>query len=58
MSGECQISVINLGGERVELTLKDNGQKVGKVTQSLRKGHTLVTGGSAGNTIVVLRQAD
>ena len=58
LSGECQISVINLGGERVELTLKDNGQKVGKVTQSLRKGHTLVTGGSAGNTIVVLRQAD
>jgi hypothetical protein len=58
LSGDCQISVNNLGDERVELTLKNNGQNVGRVTQSIRKGHTLVTGGSAGNTVVVLRQMD
>ena len=58
MSSECQISVNYLGGERVELTLKDNSQQVGKITQSLKKGHTLVAGGNAGNTIVVLQQMD
>ena len=58
LSSECQISVTNLGGERVKLTLMGNGQNVGKITQSLKKGQALVAGGSAGNTIVVLRQMD
>jgi hypothetical protein len=58
LSSECQISVTNLGGERVKLTLMGNGQNIGKITQSLKKGQTLVAGGSAGNNIVVLRQMD
>jgi hypothetical protein len=35
-----------------------SGQNVGKIKQSLKKGQTLVAGGNAGNSIVVLRQAD
>lgn len=58
LSGDCQIAVTGLGGERVKLTLKGNGQNVGNITQTLKKGHTLVAGGGAGNTIVVLRQMD
>jgi hypothetical protein len=58
LSSECQISVTNLGGERVKLTLMGNGQNVGKITQSLKKGQALVAGGNAGNNIVVLRQMD
>jgi hypothetical protein len=58
LSGECQISVTSLGGERVKLTLMGNGQNVGNITQSLKKGHVLVAGGNEGNTIVVLRQMD
>jgi hypothetical protein len=58
LSDACQISVKNLGGEQVQLTLMSNGQNVGKIKQSLKKGRTLVAGGNAGNSIVVLRQAD
>jgi hypothetical protein len=58
LSKECQISVKNLGDQRVELTLASKGQNVGKITQSLHKGQTLVAGGDADNSIVVLRQAD
>jgi len=58
LSDACQISVKNLGGEQVQLTLMGNGKNVGKITQSLKKGQTLVAGGNAGNSIVVLRQAD
>jgi hypothetical protein len=58
LSKQCQIFVKNLGDQRVELTLASNGQNVGKITQSLHKGQTLVAGGDADNSIVVLRQAD
>jgi hypothetical protein len=58
LSTQCQISVKNLGDQRVELTLASKGQNVGKITQSLHKGQTLVAGGDADNSIVVLRQAD
>jgi hypothetical protein len=58
LSDACQISVKNLGGEQVQLTLMSSGQNVGKIKQSLKKGQTLVAGGNAGNNIVVLRQAD
>jgi hypothetical protein len=58
LSDACQISVKNLGGEQVQLTLMSSGQNVGKIKQSLKKGQTLVAGGNAGNSIVVLRQAD
>jgi len=58
LSDACQISVKNLGGQQVQLTLMGNGRNVGKIRQSLKKGQTLVAGGNAGNTIVVLRQMD
>ena len=58
LSGECQISVTDLGGERVKLTLKGNGQNVGNITQTLKKGQALVAGTGTGNTIVVLRQVE
>jgi hypothetical protein len=58
LSSECEISVTNLGGERVKVTLMGNGQNVGKITQSLKKGQTLVAGGSVEQTFVVLRQMD
>jgi WD40 repeat protein len=58
LSDACQISVKNLGGQQVQLTLMGNGRDVGKVRQSLKKGQTLVAGGNAGNTIVVLWQMD
>ena len=38
--------------------VSQDGQNVGKIKQSLKKGQTLVAGGNAGNNIVVLRQTD
>jgi hypothetical protein len=58
LSKECQISVRNLGSSRVEVTLMNQSQTVGRITQSLHKGQTLVAGGDADNSIVVLWQAD
>jgi hypothetical protein len=58
LSGECEISVTNLGGERVKMTLMGNGQTVGKIMQSLKKGQALVAGGIVEQTFVVLRQVD
>jgi len=58
LSKQCQISVKNLDGKRVRLTLISAGQEIGNITQSLRKGQTLVAGGDADNSFVVLRQAD
>lgn len=58
LSKQCQVSVKNLGDQRVELTLASKGQNIGNITQSLHKGQTLVVGGDADNTIVVLWQAD
>jgi hypothetical protein len=58
LSKTCVVSVKNLGQERVELTLVDQDKTVGRITQSLRKGQTLVAGAGADNSIVVLMQAD
>jgi len=58
LSGTIQISVKNFGGENVQLTLLGNGLNVGKIKQTLPKGHTIVAGANDGNSIVVLRQAD
>jgi hypothetical protein len=58
MSGESQFSVKNLGGEEVQFALMGHGVNVSKIKQSLKKGQTLVAGGNAGNSLVVLRQAD
>jgi hypothetical protein len=58
LSDACQISIKNLGESRVEVTLTGNGQDIVKISQTLKKGQTLVTGGNADNTFVVLRQVD
>lgn len=58
LSSEVQISVKNLGGENVKMTFLGNGRNIGTVKQTLPKGHVIVTGANAGNSIVVLRQAD
>jgi hypothetical protein len=52
--GGSEMIVKNLGGEKVELTMIDRG----KITQSLKKGQTLVTNVRDPNSFVVLRQAD
>lgn len=59
MSKDCEIALKNLGEERVELTIVGQGKTVGKITQSLKNGHLLVTGGNAENFsgwFVVLNQ--
>lgn len=58
LSKTCVISVKNVGDERVELTLVDEDKTVGRITQSLRKGQTLVAGAGSNNSIVVLTQID
>jgi hypothetical protein len=58
LSKSCQISVKNLGDARVELTLASEDKTVGRVTQSLRKGQTLVAGAGDESRIVVLMQQD
>src|SRR5581483_6046915 len=58
LSKYCQISVKNLGDDRVEVTLASDDKTVGRVTQSLHKGQTLVTGAGAESQIVVLMQQD
>jgi hypothetical protein len=54
---QCEITVKNLADSKVVMTLMSQGQTVGRVTQTLRDGQTLVAGGSAENTIVVLTQS-
>lgn len=61
MSRQCQIKVKNLGDSQVRLELIGRGKSVGQITQSLPKGHLLVTGGNAADRtawFVVLQQAD
>jgi hypothetical protein len=52
--GGSEMVVKNLGGEQVQLTMINRG----KITQSLAKGHTLVTNVKDENSFIVLRQAD
>jgi hypothetical protein len=52
--GKSEITVKNLGGEKVEVTLIGHG----KVTQSLRKGQTLVTNSNDDACLIIVRQAD
>jgi len=61
MSKDCVITVKNLEGGKVEVTLIGKGQPVGTITQQLKKGKCLVTGGNAANStawFVVLKQVD
>jgi hypothetical protein len=52
--GKSAMAVKNLGGERVEVTLIGHG----KITQSLRKGQTLVTNSNDDACLIVVRQLD
>ena len=61
MSDECEIVVKTIDRDKVELSLRGQGELVGKVTQKLPKGHLLVTGGQAENMtawFVVLRRQE
>jgi hypothetical protein len=52
--GKSELAVKNLGGERVEVTLAGHG----KITQSLRKGRTLVTNSNDEASLIVVRQIE
>lgn len=58
LSADCQIFVRTFGGEEVQLTLMSNGRNIGKIKQTLPKGHIIVTGVNAANSIVVLQRVD
>lgn len=61
MSKDCKITVKSLPDSKVELTLIGQGQPVGKITQPMKKGKCLVTGGNAENAtawFVVIKQIE
>lgn len=61
MSHSCKIEIRSLEDGKVELTLIGKGQPVGKITQELKKGKCLVTGGNAENStawFVVVRHME
>jgi hypothetical protein len=50
--GKTAIAVKNLGGEKVEVTVVGHG----KITQSLRKGQTLMTNSNDDACLIMVRQ--
>jgi hypothetical protein len=61
MSKDCKINVRSMEGGKLEVTLIGQGKPVGKITQELKKGHCLVTGGNAEDStawFVVINQAE
>jgi hypothetical protein len=52
--GKSEMTLKNLGGERVEVTLVGHG----KITQSLRKSQMLVTNSNDDACLIVVRQLD
>lgn len=61
LSKDCEVSVRQVGRGQVEVTLFGRGQPVGTITQKLKKGEALVTGGNAANFtawFVVLKQVE
>ena len=61
MSKDCKITVKSLSDGKIEVTLIGQGQPVGKITQELKKGKCLVTGGNAENStawFVVIKQIE
>ncbi len=61
MSDECEISVRQAENDQVELILYGKGKRVGRITQKLPRGETLVLGGNAPNYtawFVVLQRKD
>ena len=61
MSEKCQVSVKQLAGSEVEVSLVGKGKEVVKGKQSLPKGELLVLGGNAPNAtawLVVLKRIE
>lgn len=61
LSKDCSITLKSLDEGKVELTLMGKGQPACKITQELKKGKCLVTGGHAENStawFVVIKQID
>ena len=61
MSKDCVITVKQLDKGKVEVTLIGKGQPVGTITQVIKKGKSLVTGGNAANStawFVVIKQVE
>ena len=59
MSDQCEIVVKPIEHQKVELSLRGQGKRVGKVTQKLPPNDMLVVGGNAENFtawFVVLRR--
>jgi hypothetical protein len=52
--GKTELTVKNLGGEKVEVTVTG----LGKITQSLRKGQTLLTNSNDDACLIVMRQVN
>jgi len=50
LSQDCEVIVKQLEHGKVEVTLIGKGQPVGRITQELKKGKALVTGGNAANS--------
>jgi hypothetical protein len=61
MSKDCTIEVKSLPDAKFEATLIGKGKPVGKITQEVKKGKSLVTGGPAANStawFVVIRREE
>jgi hypothetical protein len=61
MSKDCSVTVKSLEDGKVELTLMGKGQPACKITQELKKGKCVVTGGHAENStawFVVIKQIE
>ncbi len=52
--GKTDLAVKNLGGERVEVTVVGHG----KITQSLKKGRTLMTNSNDDACLIVVQQVE
>jgi len=61
MSKDCSVTLKSLEDGKIELTLMGQGQPACKITQELKKGKCLVTGGNAQNStawFVVIKQTE
>jgi hypothetical protein len=61
MSKDCSVTVKSLADGKIELTLMGKGQPACKITQELKAGKCLVTGGNAQNStawFVVIKQTE
>lgn len=61
MSKDCQLVIRRLENGRVEVRLIGKGKEVGKITQEMKKGACIVTGGNATNStgwFIILKQTE